>query len=70
MNLWTRLRCFFSPSNACVLWDADEDETIRYLRSEKRAAEEATAHIRRNRGGWFEGTLYPDPPPRRRSRDE
>jgi len=62
MSIWRRIRCIFSAQSACTEWDSEEDETIRYLRAERRSAEEAAAKIRRNHfpadpitrvyGGW------------------
>ncbi len=65
MNILRRIRCTFSSHAGCTDWQAEEDETIRYLRTEKRSAEEAAARIRRSRiaadpiarvyGGWDRG---------------
>ncbi len=62
MNILQRIRCIFSPRAACTRWNSEEDETIRYMRTERRAAEEAAAKIRRSHfpvdpitrvyGGW------------------
>ncbi len=62
MRLWKRIRCLFSPQDTCVLWDADQDETIRYMRSEKRMSEESTDRLRRKRAGWFEEAMFPNDP--------
>ncbi len=62
MGLLNRIRCFFSPRDSCVLWDADQDETIRYMRSEKLASEESTDRLRRRRAGWFEEAMFPHGP--------
>jgi len=62
IGIWRRILCTFSPRTSCGQWKADGDETIRYLRVEKQAAEEAAAKIRRSHsipdpitrvyGGW------------------
>jgi len=62
MGIWRRILCTFSPRTSCGRWNAEEDETIRYLRVEKRSAEEAADKMRRSHsnpdpisrvyGGW------------------
>ena len=62
MDIWRRILCTFSPRSTCTRWNAEHDETIRYLRVEKRSAQEAADKMRRSRstpepitrvyGGW------------------
>jgi len=47
MGIWRRIICTFSPRSNCSRWNAEEDDVIQFLRSERRSAEDAAAKIRR-----------------------